>query len=98
MNWDQIEGKWKQLKGAGRERWGKLTDDDWEKVAGKREAYLSRDPEGWRYETGITGHERVLSETLFASASEAALGLESWLDRRTKQRQGNANGGILTAL
>lgn len=37
MNWDQIEGKWKQFTGSARERWGKLTDDDWDKVAGKRE-------------------------------------------------------------
>jgi uncharacterized protein YjbJ (UPF0337 family) len=36
MNWDQIEGKWKQLTGSARARWGKLTDDDWETVAGKR--------------------------------------------------------------
>jgi uncharacterized protein YjbJ (UPF0337 family) len=42
MNWDQIEGKWKQLKGAGRERWGKLTDDDWEKVAGKRDQLVGK--------------------------------------------------------
>jgi uncharacterized protein YjbJ (UPF0337 family) len=28
MNWDRIEGKWKQFTGFGRERWGKLTDND----------------------------------------------------------------------
>jgi len=27
MNWDQVEGKWKQIKGSVKERWGKLTDD-----------------------------------------------------------------------
>ena len=37
MNWDQMEGKWKQFKGAARERWGKLTDDDLDRVNGKRE-------------------------------------------------------------
>jgi uncharacterized protein YjbJ (UPF0337 family) len=37
MNWDQIEGNWKQLKGNARTQWGKLTDDDLEVVAGKRE-------------------------------------------------------------
>ena len=42
MNWDQIEGKWKQLKGAGRERWGRLTDDDWEKAAGKKDQLIGR--------------------------------------------------------
>lgn len=28
MNWDQVEGNWKQLKGMLAQRWGKLTDDD----------------------------------------------------------------------
>lgn len=37
MNWDQIEGNWKQLKGNVRTQWGKLTDDDLEVVAGKRD-------------------------------------------------------------
>lgn len=37
MNWDQIEGKWKQLKGRVRETWGDLTDDDLETIGGKRD-------------------------------------------------------------
>jgi uncharacterized protein YjbJ (UPF0337 family) len=37
MNWDQIEGKWKQFVGAARGRWGKLTDSDWEMIAGRKE-------------------------------------------------------------
>lgn len=37
MNWDTIEGNWKQFTGSVRERWGKLTDDDLEVVAGKRD-------------------------------------------------------------
>jgi uncharacterized protein YjbJ (UPF0337 family) len=42
MNWDQIEGKWKQFTGSARERWGKLTDDDWDKIAGKREHLIGQ--------------------------------------------------------
>jgi len=37
MNWDRIEGNWKQFKGKVREQWGDLTDDDLEVAAGKRE-------------------------------------------------------------
>ena len=37
MNWDQVEGKWKQFTGSARERWGKLTDDDWKTVGGKKD-------------------------------------------------------------
>ena len=37
MSWDVIAGNWKQLTGKVKEQWGKLTDDDLAKVAGKRE-------------------------------------------------------------
>lgn len=37
MNWDQIEGNWKQFKGKAKEEWGDLTDDDLDKVGGKRD-------------------------------------------------------------
>jgi len=37
MNWDRIEGNWKQLKGNVKEQWGKLTDDELDVIAGKRE-------------------------------------------------------------
>lgn len=37
MNWDQIEGKWKQFKGEAQQQWGKLTNDELDRVAGKRE-------------------------------------------------------------
>ncbi|GLK84964.1 hypothetical protein GCM10017653_30340 [Ancylobacter defluvii] len=37
MNWDRIEGNWKQIKGQVRQQWGKLTDDDLDRLHGKRE-------------------------------------------------------------
>ncbi|MGR3782836.1 MAG: CsbD family protein [Albimonas sp.] len=37
MNWDQIEGKWKQFTGAAQANWGKLTNDEVDEVAGNRE-------------------------------------------------------------
>lgn len=42
INWDQIEGNWKQLKGRVQTEWGKLTDDDFDVVAGKREELLGK--------------------------------------------------------
>lgn len=36
MNWDIVEGSWKQFKGRVRVRWGKLTDDHLDLIAGKR--------------------------------------------------------------
>ena len=37
MNWDRIEGNWKQLTGKAQVQWGKLTNDDVDVIAGKRE-------------------------------------------------------------
>jgi len=37
MNWDRIEGNWKQATGKAKEQWGKLTDDDLVVVAGRRD-------------------------------------------------------------
>jgi uncharacterized protein YjbJ (UPF0337 family) len=42
MNWDQVEGNWKQLKGKAKEKWGGLTDDDLDVVAGKRDQLIGR--------------------------------------------------------
>jgi uncharacterized protein YjbJ (UPF0337 family) len=39
MNWDQISGNWSQWKGRVQERWGKLTEDHLDVVAGRREVY-----------------------------------------------------------
>jgi uncharacterized protein YjbJ (UPF0337 family) len=36
MNWDRIEGNWKQLRGKVQQQWGKLTDDDLTTVQGRR--------------------------------------------------------------
>jgi uncharacterized protein YjbJ (UPF0337 family) len=37
MNWDMIEGQWKQFKGRAKQAWSKLTDDDLANLNGKRE-------------------------------------------------------------
>jgi uncharacterized protein YjbJ (UPF0337 family) len=42
MNWDRIEGNWKQLKGKAKVQWGKLTDDHLDVIAGKREQLVGR--------------------------------------------------------
>jgi uncharacterized protein YjbJ (UPF0337 family) len=42
MNWDVIEGNWKQFKGHVKEKWGKLTDDNLDAIAGKREQLAGR--------------------------------------------------------
>lgn len=42
MNWDQMEGKWKQFSGKAREKWGKLTDSDVSVIQGKRDQLVGK--------------------------------------------------------
>lgn len=42
MNTDRLRGQWKQVKGRIKERWGQLTDDDLDVIAGKRDQLLGR--------------------------------------------------------
>lgn len=37
MNWDQVEGNWKQFKGEVQSQWGRLTSDEVDEVAGNRQ-------------------------------------------------------------
>jgi uncharacterized protein YjbJ (UPF0337 family) len=49
MNWDRIEGNWKQFSGKVKEKWGKLTDDDLDVVNGKREQLEGKIQERYGY-------------------------------------------------
>ena len=42
MNSDQMKGKWKQMKGSVKERWGKLTDDDLDVIDGQQEQLIGK--------------------------------------------------------
>jgi uncharacterized protein YjbJ (UPF0337 family) len=42
MNWDRIEGNWKQFAGKVKEKWGKLTDDDLTAIGGKKDQLVGR--------------------------------------------------------
>lgn len=42
MNWDKAKGQWMQLKGSVRKKWGKLTDDDVDVIAGERERLVGK--------------------------------------------------------
>ncbi len=53
MNSDQLKGNWKQFVGKAKEKWGRLTDNDWKVVEGKRDQLVGKTQE--RY--GITREE-----------------------------------------
>ena len=42
MNWDLLEGKWKQLKGSAKQQWAKLTDDDLTYISGKKDELIGK--------------------------------------------------------
>jgi uncharacterized protein YjbJ (UPF0337 family) len=60
MNWDRIEGNWKQAAGKAKVQWGKLTDDDLDVVAGRREQLAGKIQE--RYGIAKDEAEKQLSE------------------------------------
>lgn len=49
MNWDRIEGDWKQFTGKVKEQWGKLTDDDLTVIKGKRDQLEGKIQERYGY-------------------------------------------------
>jgi len=60
MNWDRIEGNWKQIRGKVKEQWGTLTDADLEVIAGRRDQLLGKIQE--RYGIVKDDAEKLLSE------------------------------------
>jgi uncharacterized protein YjbJ (UPF0337 family) len=84
MNSDQFEGKWKQMKGSVKQRWGKLTDNDLTMLSGKKDELIGRLQE--RY--GIT------SEQAEKEANEFAKGYATGVDEAEVQRAAaKANAG-----
>jgi uncharacterized protein YjbJ (UPF0337 family) len=60
MNWDQIEGKWKQYKGKAKEKWADLTDDEFDRAAGKRDQMVGLVQE--KYGTAKADAEREVDD------------------------------------
>jgi uncharacterized protein YjbJ (UPF0337 family) len=79
MNWDQLRGKWKQSKGKIREKWGNLTDDDLEIIAGQREQFIGQVQERYgmakqEAEKQVDEFVRTLTDDSEERADRAAAG------------------------
>jgi uncharacterized protein YjbJ (UPF0337 family) len=61
MHWDEVSGNWKQMRGAIKNLWGELTDDDLTAIDGDREKLLGRLQE--RYGMTEEDAERQVAET-----------------------------------
>ncbi|HMC62246.1 MAG TPA: CsbD family protein [Candidatus Solibacter sp.] len=71
MNWDQAEGKWKQLRGSVKQKWAKLTDNDLDYIAGSRERFIGKLQE--RY--GIAREDaQMQSEQWLNALAESGMG------------------------
>ncbi|SIT80256.1 CsbD family protein [Pontibaca methylaminivorans] len=60
MNWDEVKGKWKQMKGDVKVKWGELTDDDLDQIDGHREKLIGKIQE--RYGKARDAAEREVDE------------------------------------
>jgi uncharacterized protein YjbJ (UPF0337 family) len=69
MNTDRFEGNWKQLKGKVKEKWGKLTNDELDVIAGKRDQFVGKLQE--KYGIAREEAERQLNEWLDSETADA---------------------------
>ena len=60
MNENELKGNWQNMKGKVREQWGKLTDQDMEVIAGKRDQLVGKLRERYGHAQGES--ERLVKE------------------------------------
>jgi uncharacterized protein YjbJ (UPF0337 family) len=92
MNWDQIEGKWKQYSGKAREQWGKLTDNDFTVIAGKKDQLVGKIQE--RYGIAKDEAEKQVDEfnrnVTFDTDNQAMADEQQEINREKARRAGRA--------
>jgi len=76
MNWDRIEGDWKQFVGKVKEKWAKLTDDDIAAINGKREQLEGKIQE--RYGHGKDQVKKDVDDWPVASNERGRVALNHW--------------------
>ena len=59
MNWDRVEGDWKQIKGKVQQQWGKLTNDDLDEIQGRSEQLVGKIQQ--RYGLAMSSAKGVLT-------------------------------------
>jgi uncharacterized protein YjbJ (UPF0337 family) len=84
MNSDQLKGKWKQLKGSVKERWGKLTDDDLDVIDGQSEQLIGTIQE--RYGIAREAAQKQVDEWNKSLAHESDVNVEETRNSRERRK------------
>jgi uncharacterized protein YjbJ (UPF0337 family) len=71
MKWVQLQTKWPQMRGALRHRWGRLTEDDLDVIAGHRDVFIGRVQE--RYSIDRVEAQQRIEEWLQTLQEEKTL-------------------------
>ncbi len=82
MNWDRIEGNWKQFKGTAKAQWGKLTDDQLDVIAGKREQLVGKIQESY----GITREATEKQVSEWVGRQQDIAGAKAELDAASRSK------------
>ena len=87
MNWDTIEGKWKQSAGTVTEEWGKLTDDDLTVIAGKKDRPVGKIQE--RYGIAKDAAEKQVNDFTNAYKDTSVASDLDAINRKARTTTGN---------
>lgn len=60
MSWNIIEGNWNQFKGKVKEKWGELTNDELDQIAGRRDILIGKIQE--KYGLAVDEAEQRIKE------------------------------------
>jgi uncharacterized protein YjbJ (UPF0337 family) len=71
MDWNQLQSRWPQMRGQLRHRWGRLTEDDLDVIAGHRDTFIGRVQE--RYSIDCEEARRRIEEWMRTLSEEKIL-------------------------
>jgi uncharacterized protein YjbJ (UPF0337 family) len=84
MNWDTVKGDWKKFRGKVRESWGKLTDDQLDVIAGKRDQLIGAIQKG--YGIARDEAERQVQQFERSCSSEEACATDAQEEKMAQAR------------
>jgi len=82
MNWDTIEGNWMQVRGRFKEQWGRLTDDQLDVIAGRREQLVGALQESYGIASDLA--ERLVAD--WEARNRHLFETEQSTERRTRRK------------